>query len=217
VRGLIRKFYINILKNEDGMIVIWLLLFTPVILAIFIYGMNIIQAVTGADIDLQGAVNNAVKGASGQVTPDSQAAGMPSVHTISGHNAFRSVLADNLGLNPYTMTPKLGSLIAEKPNYVLIIYNCQDRFNANGAQKAVRFTFKDGVLSSDALIANGFPIDFAITHSNISLGFGGSVDVTLDKPGVIAVVNVKQKNIAGKKEIFINRWGSAKIVNINPN
>lgn len=202
----------GLIRNEDGFVIIWVLLFIPIFIGITIFTLTHTQAVTGADIDLQGAINSAVTAAAGQVTDDSQAAGRPKIHSDKAHIAFKTELARNLGLDINTMQPLTGSMIALLPDYCLVVYNGDNDFSARGAQRAIKYSFQNGVLSSGALIANGFPCSYAITDNNILLGTGGSIDVSLDYPGVITVIKVKQASIFGNKDLNIVRWGSAKVV-----
>lgn len=204
----------ELIRNEDGTVVVWVLLFIPLLLLFGIYGIGQTQMVTGADVDLQGAIDNAVKAAAGQITSDSQASGMPKINTVSAHDAFRAEISRNLGLNPITLSPLPGSFLANVPEYVFIVYNGDDVFSDGGAMKAVKYSFTNGVLSSGPLIAGGLPANFTIVGNDILLGSGGEVNITLDQPGVIAVIKEKQAMTAGNEEIFITRWGSAKVVKI---
>jgi len=205
VKGLIHN-------NEDGFVVIWVLLFIPIFIGITIFTLTHTQVVTGADIDLQGAINSAVTAAAGQVTDDSQAAGTPKIHSARAHTAFRTELARNLGLNENTMQPLSGSMIASLPDYVFIIYNGDDTFSTRGALRATKYSFQGGTLSSGSLITSGFPCSYTISDNNILLGTGGSIDVNLDYPGVIAVMRITQASIYGNEDLNIVRWGSAKVV-----
>lgn len=202
----------GLIHNQDGYVVIWVLIFIPVMLSIIIYALSHTHAVTGADIDLQGAINSAVTAAAGQITDDSQAAGTPKIHSDRAHEAFRTELARNLGLNSGNMQPAAGSMVASLPDYCLIVYNGDDTFNVKGAKRAVKYSFQSGVLSSGSLIAYGFPCSYAIFNDNILLGTGGNVDVSLDYPGVIAVMKIKQASVFGNEDLDIVRWGSAKVV-----
>lgn len=202
----------ELIRNEDGFVVIWVLLFVPIFIGITIFTLTHTQAVTGADIDLQGAINSAVTAAASQITDDSQAAGNPKIHTEWAHMAFKTELANNLGLNVVTMQPIAGSMVALPPDYILVVYNGDNAYYSSGAERAIKYSFQEGVLSSGSLIVNGFPCDYALTDNNILLGLGGSVDVSLDYPGVIAVMRIKHASVYGNEDLNIVRWGSAKVI-----
>jgi hypothetical protein len=202
----------GLIRNQDGFVTIWVLLFIPIFAGIAIFTLTHTQAVTGADINLQGAINSAVTAAAGQVTDDSQAAGTPKIHSDRAHAAFRAELARNLGLNETTMQPLTGSMVASPPEYCFIVYNGDAAFALGGALRAVKYSLQGGVLSSGPFIANGFPCNYTISENNILLGSGGSIDVTLDYPGVIAVLKIKQASVYGNEDLNIVRWGSAKVV-----
>ena len=190
---------------------IWFLLFIPLMMLAAAFAVSQTQAVTGADVDLQGALKSAVKAAALQVTVDSQANGIPRIGADTAHNAFRQKIAENLGLDA-AMSPSPGSLLGWKPDYVLLVYNGDNTFFAGGAVSAYRYSFQDGVLTSGNLVLSGLPKTFRIIDNNIEVGVGGERDVTLDKPGVIAVINEKQIKIMGKEEMEITRWAAAKVV-----
>ncbi|MHB1126953.1 MAG: hypothetical protein ACYC2T_08350 [Bacillota bacterium] len=204
-------------RDERGTATVWMLVFVPVLLTAMLFLIAQTQAVTGADIDLQEGLNSAVKAAAMQVTLDSQAAGTPHINTANAHTAFKYELARNLGLNPTTLVPLPGSMVAEAPDYALVVYNGDGDFVGSGARTAYKYSFQGGLLSSGDLIASGFPQTFSVTDNNISLGTGGSVTVTLGsavekRPGVLAVVKEKQARIMGKYDMYITRWAAAKVV-----
>lgn len=204
----------NIIKDERGVVIIWILLFMPFLLMATNYTITQTQAVTGADIDLQAAVQSAVKAAAGQVTSDSQAAGDARVNTVIGHSAFRRELARNLGLDQTTFSPLSGSFLIEAPEYVLVIYNGDDTYVSRGAEDAKVYQLSSGALSSTGFLGTGFPYTFGIDNSTVYLSASGIKQVTLDRPGVVAVVTVKHKKLMGSSDpnLQMSRWASAKIV-----
>lgn len=56
----------GLIRNQDGFVTIWVLLFIPIFAGIAIFTLTHTQAVTGADINLQGAINSAVTAAAGK-------------------------------------------------------------------------------------------------------------------------------------------------------
>lgn len=209
MRGIFRKLR----RDERGVAIIWTLLFIPVLLFAMGYAVQQTQAVTGADINLQGAVNSAVKAAAGMVTDDSQAAGEPRINTALAHAMFRHELAENLGLDELTFEPLSGSLISEKPEYTLIVYNGDDTYSPGGALGSYMYDFRSGSLTESPLPVNRFPQTFGLTSDSIVYG-SGEVEVTLENPGVIAVVTAKQVKMfdTGDEELEIARWGCARVV-----
>lgn len=197
-----------LVRSERGAVVIWFLLFLPLLLMSTVYIVTQGQAVTGADVDLQGALNTAARAAAMQVSPESQAGGLPRIDAAKAHAAFRTYLAQNLGLSA-DLSPLSGSLLAETPDYELVIYNGDGSF---GHYPAYKFSFKNGTLSSGPMPLSGLPKDFTISAGSISAGLGGEQEVTLDRPGVVAVISTKQGQITGNEPLAITRWIAAKIV-----
>ncbi|MBO8160688.1 MAG: hypothetical protein H0Z24_03545 [Thermosipho sp. (in: Bacteria)] len=209
-----KDILLKLKKDEKGAVILWVLLLIPVLYLATTYTVIQVQVITGADVDLQGGLNSAVKAAAAQVTDDSQADGNPRINTNIAHLAFRQELARNLGLDQTTLTPLTGSLLAEAPNYILIVYNGDDAFASGGALDARIFEFKNGFLTATDFVGTGFPFTFGVDNNNIYLSATGIKQVTLDQPGVIALVTVKQKKIVGSDNpnIQISRWACAKIV-----
>ncbi|MHB1127546.1 MAG: hypothetical protein ACYC2T_11445 [Bacillota bacterium] len=201
----------GLLHDERGTVTVWFLLFLPLVLISMIFLVNQTQSVTGSDIDLGGSVKSAVRASAMQVTMDSQAAGTPRINTTAAQDAFRYELARNLGLNAVTLDPLPGSLLAQAPDYVLVIYNGDGTFMGSGARTAYKYTFQGGVLSSGDLVASGFPRQFGVIATDVSLG-AGTLNVTLDKPGVVAVIKERQTRIMGTEDMDLIRWASAKVV-----
>jgi hypothetical protein len=100
----------------------------------------------------------------------------------------------------------------EKPDYVLVVYNGDNSFAAGGAEPAYKYTFVNGVLTEGPLAASGFPYKFGVTANDVIPGSGGTISVTLDMPGCVAVVNTSIKNIIGRTPLTPVRYAAAKIV-----
>ncbi len=197
-------------KNNDGFAVIWLLVLIPLFLITVSTSIGIVQAVTGSDIDLQRAVELAAKAAAMQVTEESQAAGEPFINAAAAHLTFRSILAENIGLNA-DMTPKPGSMAGKAPDYVLVVYNGYDTY-APEAPAGHKFSFIGGVLTEQPLSGSGFPATFFVDRQSIVAGAGEPIEVTLNSPGVIAVANYETVEIVGNKTVEPARWAAARVL-----
>lgn len=204
---------ISLIKDKSGIVILWTLLFIPVLLFAMGYALRQTEIVTGADIDLQGAVNSAVKGAAAQITDESQAAGDPHICTALAHIVFRQELARNLNLDDVTLKPCSDSLLKESPEYVFVVYNGTDIYSTSGALGGKIFTFSNNLLTSNEFLSSGFPYTFGLDNDAILLDGGGKIQVTLESPGVIALVKAKSVKIIGPQETpEIVRWGSARVV-----
>jgi hypothetical protein len=98
-----------------------------------------------------------------------------------------------------------------RPDYVLVVYNGDDAYAAGGAQAAYKYVFSGG-LTGGVMAAAGFPYTFGITSSDVLPGGGGTLQTSLDMPGVVAVINTSVTKILGKSSITPVRWAAAKIV-----
>ncbi|WP_338826352.1 hypothetical protein MTBGP_11640 [Moorella thermoacetica] len=202
----------RLLKDHRGPALIWFLIFLPVLMLVMAYLADYTQATTESDIDVQRALEMAVRAAAMQVTTDSQAAGHPRINIVAANIAFRRELASNLGLDANTLEPLKGSAMKTRPDYVLVVYNGDDAYAAGGALAAYKYVFSGGGLAGGAVAAVGFPYTFGMTSRDILPGGGGVVQTTLDMPGVVAIINTSVTKILGKTSITPIRWAAAKIV-----
>lgn len=202
----------ELFRDQRGIALIWLLIFLPMLLSVPIFLADYTQATTESDIDVQKGLEQAVKAAAMMVTQDSQAAGRPKINTARALTAFNRVLASNLGLDASTLAPLPGSAMKQSPDYVLVIYNGDNSFAASGAEAAWKYVFSNGVLSGGPLAASGFPYKFGVTASDVIPGGGGTVNVTLDMPGAVAVINTSVVKVVGRDAITPVRYAAAKIV-----
>lgn len=189
---------------------LWVLIAAPLILLAVTYSLSTVQAVTVSDVDLQQAVELATKAAAMQVTEESQAEGSPSINASSAHMVFRDIISDNIGLNP-DMTPKSGSMAGSALEYVLLIYNGNDTF-APEAPAGYQYSFIGSFLNEQAIPGTGFPATFSVDKGSVAAGEGGSIEVILESPGVIAVANFTTKEIIGNTSVEPVRWAAAKVV-----
>lgn len=189
---------------------LWLLVLLPVLLGVTVFAITQTQAVTAADVDFQLGLETAVKAAAMRVTPDSQANGQPKIATNDAHSTFRRVLARNLGLDQDTLAPGPNAAVKAVPDYVLVIYNGDGTFAVGGAEAGYKYRFNNGTLSQTSFVAGGFPYYFAVTATDIIPNATSGVrQVTLDRPGVLAVMNIKVRRIIGRSELLVTRWAAA--------
>lgn len=99
--------------------VIWLLAFATTFLVTWHFAIDSVAFVTAADVQVQSALNRAVRGAAEQTS----AASPRRIDTTRGAAVFYNLLASNLGLDPNTLQPLAGSPLPSKPEVRLIIYN----------------------------------------------------------------------------------------------
>jgi hypothetical protein len=190
----------------------WALVLLPALLLALTLGVEWVQSVTEGDVDVQRALEQAVKAAAMQVTPESQAAGRPRIHTARALAAFERMLAANLGLDPTALTPLAGSALKERPDFVLVVYNGDAAFAAGGAQAAWKYRYSGGVLTGGPVAAAGFPCRFGVTSSDVLPGGGGTISVTLDMLGCVGVVSAKGRNVLGRTPLAPVRYAAARIV-----
>ncbi|WP_207641017.1 hypothetical protein [Desulfofalx alkaliphila] len=176
---------------------------------LLLFRLDYSRAASDTELDFQESLKKAVKAATHQVTDRSRAEGDPRIHSNNAHEAFTSMLADNLKLNPDSLTPLDGSPLAEAPIYSLIIYNGDGKYESTGAQAVYQYDFDGSNLSSYPLSGVGFPQQFTVSDFGISYGTGGTFDITMETPGCIAVMKIKLKTIT--TDISPVRWAAAKV------
>ncbi|MGB9886802.1 MAG: hypothetical protein ACPLRW_07390 [Moorellales bacterium] len=201
------------LKGERGAAALVIaLILIPLLIAVMAGSVSMVCSVTSSDIDLQEAAAFAAKAAATMVGPGSQAAGAPRIRAADAHQAFRRVLADNLGLDPSTMSGLSGSFFAGAVRYWLVVYNGDDQFASEGAVGARLYWFDGSAVTETGLSYSGFPAAFAVGPAGITQGAGGVYSVELDSPGVVALVEADVKRVAGDVPMRVQRWAAARVV-----
>lgn len=196
------------LRDERGAVVtVMLLCFIVLFLAGIILSSEHPRAAQGSDVAVGQTVALAARAAAMRVDAASQANGTPRIDPEQAHMTFRRMLAANLGLDAATLQPLPGSILLSPPSYVLVVYNGDSTFVAG----AKTFGFIDGRYSEADLSASGFPRSFTVARDSIMYGTG-SVTVTLDRPGCVAVLRGRIKPVLGQNGAEAVRWAAAKIV-----
>lgn len=196
------------LSDERGVVVtVMLLCFIALFLAGVMISAEHPRAAQGADAAVGQTVALAVRAAAMRVDAASQANGTPRVDPDRAHVTFRRMLATNLGLDTATLQPLPGSILLSAPSYVLVVYNGDSAFVAG----AKAFSFVDGRYSEADLSASGFPRSFTVARDSIAYGTG-SITITLDQPGCVAVLRGKIRPVFGQNGAEAVRWAAAKIV-----
>lgn len=197
----------ELLTNEQGgaIVIIFLILF-PMLIMTNVYLNEAERLQRGSNITLKGNLTLAVKSASQSVEEKSQASGQPLIDPEFAHENFKKILAGNLKLDT-DMSALNQSPIMEQINYYLLICNGKNSFNL---PEGVIYQYKDNVLTKTNLSINQLPRTFGVNNSFAIKE--GSKKVTLDKPGVIAIVEAKIKPMVIKENSETARWAAAKIV-----
>jgi len=198
-------------KNGFAVVVLFLIVL-PVMLAAVVGITEMAHTVGAADIDAQEALTVAVKAAAGCVDELSQASGEPRIDAELAREAFRKALAENLGLDS-ELNPLENSSYKSPPPYKLLIYNGDSKY---GVTRAVLYSF-DGTSETYyyGVPGSGFPQEFSVSSGSITAGPGGDFTVKLKSPGVIAVIEIEAEQILGDVPVVIERWASARVVNVN--
>jgi len=199
-------------RDERGAVLLWVLVFIPVLISVMVCLTRMTQAVTVSDLDLLRALESGVKAAASRVTPDSQAAGDPRINTLDAHMAFRRMLAGNLGLDVDTLQPLPGSLFMAAPDYILVVYNGDGSYAPGGALAGRLYAFLGGSLAEQDFAATGFPFKFGVGTGVIQPGGSGPTAVTLETPGVVAVAGLKFTMVLDREPVEAYRWAAARIV-----
>ena len=108
------------IDDQRGGVLIWVLLFIPVMVMVFASTVNLTFGVTQSDIKVQRSLERAVKVAAMQVVDESQADGTIRIDYDKSHQVFRETLAKNLLLAIDDLQPSQHSTLAETPYYHFI-------------------------------------------------------------------------------------------------
>jgi len=205
------------LRNERGMVSYLLaLLFIPLLVVIYVNGMVSTQAVAIANIDLQDTVERAARASAYQVTEDSEAVGQPRINTSNpdhptAQQVFQSKLAGELGLDSSTLQPLEGSAV-KSVSYVLVVYNVDNQYVSGGSELCRKYVFSGGSMHTTDMFPIGNPSTFAVTANDILLSTSGLAVTTLERPGVIALVNASMSGVGETNPGILSRWCTAKVV-----
>lgn len=160
----------------------------------------------GSNISLKGSLTLAVKSAAQGIDEKSQASGQPLINPDLAHENFKKLLVRNLKLDT-EMTALKQSPLMDNINYYLLVCNGENSFDL---PSGVIYQYKDNVLTKTNLSVDKLPKTFGVNGS--FLVAEGDKRVTLDKPGVIAIVEAKIKPMVIKENSETARWAAAKIV-----
>jgi len=194
-----------ILRNQKGIASILFLVLLPFFCLATIAFMEHTRSVYGSDLDLQQALNSAVRSAAYSVDELSQAHNDPMVVSETAHLVFRHELASNLGLDS-NLAPTEHSGIKNPVNYVLIVYNGD---NPYGLKEGVKYS---SVNPAGEEFAGSLPCTFTVIETDILVGENDGILTELDEPGCIAVISADFKPLI-KGESTGVRWIAAKVVN----
>ena len=184
----------------------------PVIVMAIVFLGDTIQAVTGSDYDVRDTIDLAVRAANYQVERRSQAAGDARVLVDQAHSAFRSSIAYTLRLDPNALAPLSNSPLKSAPQYILVVYNGDNAYSAQGAPAGRIYRFNGVSVTTTNLSALGFPSTFAVYADDIIQGgFGGVARVTLQRPGCVVWMKAESRKAAGKESVISTRWTASQI------
>ncbi|NLK53083.1 MAG: hypothetical protein GX295_11690 [Syntrophomonadaceae bacterium] len=186
--------------------------FIPLLFFLFGTLIGTTAGVTAGDVDLVRALECASNAACYAVHPSSIAdidlskssgpivktSNSPDPHgdtKVGYYNYFVPVLQENLGLNS-DFTPKTGSTLREHPDFVFVIYNGTNTWGQSVCRK---YRYVGGILQETDLggVTGSFPQTFSVNEISLDIyaGAGGNRSYTLTKPGSVAVIKGKVKQI----------------------
>lgn len=189
-------------SNEEGSIIAVLpLVVLLVTVTVFIVNMPVL--ITSADVVLKNGTVLAAKAAANQYEIETESNNdnieLPIIDFQKAKNSFESILAANLELDN-NLDPENFSSFVGKPSYTLLIYNGQSKYNS--IPPGIVYNYKDGKITENCLNQEGFPGIFTIANE---------IEVVLDSPGVIAVVEAVPQLISGQNKPCA-RWAAARLV-----
>ncbi|MGD0620949.1 MAG: hypothetical protein ABSA82_00565 [Thermacetogeniaceae bacterium] len=203
--------FLRRLRDQRGDALIIFLILLPMLMLIITASIEITDTVTVADIDVQENLASACKAAASQISDASQANATPRIKDANAVNAFESSLEYNLRLDN-TMTPLPNTHYLNPPQFWLLIYNGDSDFASDGANLVDYYYFDGTNLNTESISApSGFPAVFYASTTGVNTS-GGAYQVTLNTPGVVAVIQIQKKNVLGDVPVVTQRWAAARIV-----
>lgn len=213
-----KNLYSRFIRNTQGFaITLFLLILIPLCLAFIISSTEIANINRMANKTVNYAVTNAVKSAAMMVDPESQAHGKPHIAYTRAFDEFIKNIKYSLMLDDNGRGLS-NSPVNDTVKYWLIIYNGDSEFKGYNDEYKVAsyayFTSEGGTFSSPYIEIRdditGFPFTKFVTDNGLSDVNGKKV--TLDMPGVIAVIQVAAEPIILDKPEIITRWACGKLV-----
>lgn len=178
----------DILKDERGISVTIFTMFIAVLMMVLIYtSVDFSKTVQDHDVNLQIGVEEAVRNASFMVMKDSLALGKPILDHQKAHEAFLRILEKRI---------HHGEIV----NYIFVVYN-----HGYGNTGEVYKYNKDIAGFSNYSTFSEEEHQFFVSVDDINLT-DGEVSTTLDRPGCIALVELKTSDYAKSKEETGFRW-----------
>lgn len=206
----------NLISDSRGaaFTVFVLFLLIPLSILMIVSSAEISQSINVSDETLQKAVTSAAKGSAMMVCPKSQAVGEPLIAHSKAHEEFLNLLTLNLGLT--SEGEYVRHTGAESPLYYwFLVYNGEtEQEGQEGYEIKPMAIYTNRVPGGyfeafDSISTNSFGITdngFA-EHADDS-----NIRVTLDRPGVIAIVQANIGPIFKNEGKSATRWAAAKLV-----
>lgn len=198
--------------DESGLApAIFLVLMVPLLMTIMVGTIQFTNTVGASDVNIQESTVNAARGSAGAMNTIAQADGLIRINTTLAHDNFQAHLCNSFGLNS-DLTPDNEAY--STPEYWLLVYNGYNDYS--GCSQAILYHYDKTSLTTADLsgMASGFPATFSVSDAGITVGSGGTHNVTLETPGVIAVIKIDNANVVNKTTTTVLRWASARIVGI---
>lgn len=101
----------------------WTLIFVPLLWYVALLTMDFPSWVGARGVDVEGAVQRAAKAAAYQITSESYANADPRIDPTRAAAAAKEALAENLRLDPTTLSPHAGSWFNAAPGVQVLVAN----------------------------------------------------------------------------------------------
>jgi len=194
----------ELIRDQRGFVTVLLLILIPLLLVAAVGSTETARLNSGSNIDVQGALDQAVKAAAMCVDPSSQANGDPRIDPDKAHAQFRYYLAANLKLDS-SLNPVQGSRVTETPAYTFVVVNGANDYVPEG-----RVYSCDGVCSENDFVVS-LPQTFSVSD-DIYIGSGGLRDITVKSPTCIALVKSRVKPVFTDRSDMTARWSASRII-----
>lgn len=196
----------NIIKSDEGNAFTVLLIFMIVALVLAaIIPLEGLRTVNGADITLKEGVAESCRAAAMCLHQKASVENVFVVDPIRAHRKFRSMLAANLEVGT-TLQPGSSSGFTGDIEYELVVVNPENDF-------AESMVFSSSNPGGQTIPCPSFPVTFTVGEDGVR-SYGDGVEVTLTKPGCVAVVTAGIRPVLKQDANIVFRWAAAELADV---
>jgi len=194
----------ELIRDGRGFATVLAMFILPLMVILMVSSVEVSRDKHGADVDLQGAVEQAAYAAANGVDNTSQANGTPYIDPAKAHAYFKTYLAKNLMLDPVTLAPGEKSGLKSTPEYQLLVVNGDNPYTEKG------YVYGG---SSEGVVDVSIPVTLGISADGIDLSGAGERQTTIKLPSCVVFVKAELGEVVAKNaERETVRWAVGRLI-----